>query len=132
MIRVHHKTLYFADSGKKHKLRMRIRVLTHSIDPSIATHGSVTEVVRKITIPDGLMFHAFCYWGDLDGWRKSMETVAKTLGLLYAWIERDQSAPSVYNSEYLPKTDKKYLDNNKFVLSDGRSFMLSECKIEPY
>jgi len=53
------------------------------------------------------MFHAIGYHGDLEGWRKDIEAGAQAMHLLLARIEGD-----------------------KFVVSDGRLFPLSECKIE--
>jgi len=47
------------------------------------------------------------YHGDLVGWGKDIEEGAKGLGLLLAYIESD-----------------------KFIISDGRSFPLSECEIK--
>jgi hypothetical protein len=125
------KILYFSDNGKKHKFKTQFFKLMMFAKPSHATHGGGMEQGCKITIPDGLVFHAFSYGGDLDGWRKNIEIGAKGLGLLLAWIEGDQFTLDE-QGYYLPKTDKKYFDNNKFVISDGRSFMLSECKIEMY
>jgi len=68
--------------------------------------GRVSDSCSVLS-PDGLLFRAMSYHGDLAGWRKDIEEGARGLGLLLAKIEGDQ-----------------------FVISDGRSFPLSECKIE--
>ncbi len=67
----------------------------------------VNEAGCSITPLDGPLFHAVIYHGDIDGWRKDIEAGAKGMGLLLAQIEGDQ-----------------------FVITDGRSIPLSECKIE--
>lgn len=72
-----------------------------------ATSGGRVSDSCSIRSPDGLLFRAMSYHGDLAGWRKDIEEGAKGLGLLLACIEGD-----------------------KFIISDGRSFPLSECKIE--
>ncbi|MCY1414344.1 hypothetical protein D9M71_297910 [compost metagenome] len=72
-----------------------------------AKNGGRASDSCSVLSPDGLLFRVMSYHGDLAGWRKDIEEGAKGLGLLLAKIEGDQ-----------------------FVISDGRSFPLSECKIE--
>ena len=60
-----------------------------------------------ITIPEGTPFYALEYHGDVQAWQKQIEQGAAGLGLLTAKIESD-----------------------RFVISDGRSYPLSDCKIE--
>lgn len=98
--------IYFSDDGKN-KFGKQFKNITCFTDPPNATCGGVNEAGCDITPPDGPFFHAAIYHGDLAGWRKDIEEGAKGLGLLLAKIEGDQ-----------------------FVISDGRSFPLSECKID--
>jgi hypothetical protein len=130
----HRKFIYFSDNKKKHKFRTQFRALTHFVNPPNGTHGGIGEAGCKITTPDGALFYAISYHGDLEGNKKDIEGGAEGLGLLLACIEGDNF---IYNDKndhscYLPKTDKKFFDNNKLIISDGRSFLLSECDIELY
>jgi hypothetical protein len=100
------ETIYFSDDGKN-KFRKQFKNITCFTEPPYATGGGVNEAGCDITPPSGPLFHAAIYHGDLAGWRKDIEEGAKGLGLLLACIEGD-----------------------KFIISDGRSFPLSECKIE--
>ncbi len=63
----------------------------------------------KLWLPSGELFHALSYKGDIDGWREQISNGANQLGLLTAKIV-----------------------NNQFILSDGRSYHLSDCKAEFY
>ncbi|WP_458762571.1 hypothetical protein [Cupriavidus basilensis] len=98
--------VYFADDGE-YKFRKQFRNLTEFTNPPNAKSGGVNERGCRITLSSGQLFHAIGYHGDLEGWRKDIEAGAQAMHLLLARIEGD-----------------------KFVVSDGRLFPLSECKIE--
>ncbi|RXR08659.1 hypothetical protein [Pseudoxanthomonas composti] len=100
------EAVYFSDDGKS-KFRKQFKKITCFTEPPNATSGGINEAGCDITPPGGPLFHAVIYHGDLAGWRKDMEEGGKGLGLLLARVEGD-----------------------KFVVSDGRSFPLSECTIE--
>lgn len=100
------QVVYFSDDGKS-KFRKQFDCITCFTEPPNAVRGGVNERGCKITPPSGPLFHAISYHGDLDGWRKDIEAGAEGLGLLLARIEGDQ-----------------------FVITDGRSIPLSDCKIE--
>lgn len=100
------QVVYFSDDGKN-KLRKQFNNITCFSVPPNAVRGGVNDRGCKVTPPSGPLFHAISYHGDLDGWRKDIEVGAKGLGLLLARIEGDQ-----------------------FIISDGRSIPLSDCKIE--
>lgn len=100
------EAIYFSDDGGN-KLKKQFKNITCFTESPNATCGGINEAGCDITPPGGPLFHAAIYHGDLAGWRKDMEEGGKGLGLLLARIEGD-----------------------KFVISDGRSFLLSECKIE--
>ena len=100
------ETVYFSDDGKS-KFSKQFDNLTASVSPRSAKSGGRNDRGCSITIPEGLTFYAIGYHGDLEGWRKDIETGAHGLGLLLAHIE-----------------------NDRFVISDGRSFALSECVIK--
>lgn len=78
------------------------------VAPPLAKNGGVIlEDEFVITIPDGTSFYALEFNGDEAGWRKQIEQGASGMGLLTAKIEAD-----------------------RFVVSDGRHYLLSECAIE--
>jgi hypothetical protein len=100
------QAIYFSDDGKN-RFRTQFKKITCFVDAPNATSGGIIEAGCNITPLDGPLFHAAIYHGDLAGWRKDMEEGARGLGLFFARIEGDQ-----------------------FVISDGRSVLLSACKIE--
>jgi len=102
------KTVYFSDDGKN-KFRKQFKNITCFTDPPNATEGGVNEAGCSITPVEGPLFHAIEYHGDIEGWEKDIKAGAKGLGLLLANI-----------------------DGDNFVISDGRSVPLSECKIVLY
>lgn len=101
-----HEVIYFLDDGNN-KFRRQFRSLTNFTDPPNAASGGVNEAGCSIQTPDGSIFHAIVFHGDLAGWRKDIEEGSKGLNLLLAWIKAGQ-----------------------FYISDGRSFLLSECRVE--
>jgi hypothetical protein len=95
--------VYFADDGKN-TVRKQFNALTQYTNPPHAKSGGVTSQGCSIALPDGIVFHAIAYHGDIDGWRKDIEEGARGLHVLLARIEGDQ-----------------------IVTSDGRSFALADC-----
>lgn len=100
------RVVYFSDDGLN-DFSDQFDALTEHAIPRQAKRGGRSDSGCKITLPDGQLFHAISYHGDLDGWRKDIETGARALHLALASIEADQ-----------------------FVTSDGRTFALSDCKVE--
>ncbi|WP_446027579.1 hypothetical protein [Lelliottia amnigena] len=98
--------IYYEDDGKN-KAKKQFDLLLDSAGTIVASSGGVISDGCCITLPTGGGFRALSYHGDIGGWRVSVEAGAKTRGLLLAKIDGDQ-----------------------FVISDGRSFPLSDCKIE--
>lgn len=74
-----------------------------------ATKGSANNSGCRIFLPDGTAFYALSYWNDIEGWRKNVEEGVKALGLKLAWIENDD-----------------------FVVEDGRRFKVADCGFEFY
>jgi hypothetical protein len=95
------ETAYFCDGSAKgerfHDLMLRSK-------PLHAQRGSVYERGCHLTLPDGSIFHAAQYHGDIEGWRKDIEEGAAEQEITLARI-----------------------DGDKLVISDGRVFDLSEC-----
>lgn len=75
----------------------------------IAKSGGAISENCKIWLPTNELFHGLSYKGDIQGWRMEIEQGAERLGLLIG----------------------KIVENN-IELSDGRSYALSECKVELY
>lgn len=98
--------VYFSDVGNNTP-KEKFDNLTASVYPRNAQSGGRNGRGCSITIPDGLTFYAIGYHGDIEGWCKDIEIDAHRHGLLLAHIE-----------------------NDRFVISDGRSFTLSERDVK--
>ena len=77
------------------------------IEPKLVRNGGAILEGTKLELPDGAHFFAILFTGELEGWRKQVELGAKALGLATA----------------------KVLGGD-LIVSDGRSFPLSRCKVE--
>jgi hypothetical protein len=97
---------YFSDDGKN-KFDKQFKNLTNYTNPPHAKSGGATECGCKIYLPDGLLFHAISYHGDVAGWRKDIEAGARGLNLMLATIVADN-----------------------FVVAGGRMVALTDCRIE--
>ena len=75
----------------------------------IAKHGGIISENCRLTLPNGELFHALSYKGDIEGWREEIYLGAEKLNLITG----------------------KIVDGN-IELSDGRKFSLSACEIEFY
>jgi len=95
---------YFCDGSAK---GARFHDLTSHSKPLHAQRGAVIGDGCHLTLPDGSIFHAVQYHGDIAGWWKDMEEGATEQKITLARIEAD-----------------------KLVISDGRVFALSECTAE--
>ena len=92
---------YFCDGSDEGK---RFHDLTLHSKPLHAQRGGVCGGGCHLTLPDGSIFHAAQYHGDIEGWRKDIEEGAAEQEITLARI-----------------------DGDKLVISDGRVFDLSEC-----
>ena len=101
-------TIYFLDHGRESYRKQLSSILRQNTSP-YAKHGGGNEPGCKIHVQSGQTFSAFSFQGDLEGWRKDFEYGVQALDLLMARIEGD-----------------------KFMISDGRSIPLAECRIEFY
>ncbi|MBF9265282.1 hypothetical protein I4I83_12750 [Acidovorax cattleyae] len=81
------------------------RQVTRRITPPLMSGGGAVLEGCFITTPDSTHFYCLSYHGDIAGWQQQIEQGAKELGLITAKIE-----------------------GQTLVLSDGRSFALSECQ----
>lgn len=100
------EVVYFSDD-RKNKPRKQFTILTNYTNPPNAKTGGASESGCNIYLPNGQLFHAISYHGDIDGWRKDIEVGAQALHLVLGRI-----------------------DGNMFVVSDGRVCPLIDCRIE--
>ena len=49
--------------------------------------GGMLDEKRTITLPNRALMHEVSYRGDLDGWRRAIQSFCKTQGLLWAHVE---------------------------------------------
>lgn len=98
--------IYYEDDGRS-KVKKQFNALLDAAGSINATGGGVVSDNCTIYLTEDRLFHALSYHGDIDGWREAVEAGAKARGLLLARIEGDQ-----------------------FMISDGRTIPLSDCKIE--
>ena len=82
-----------------------------NVPPQIPQNGGALIEGCKITLPNGDIFEAVSYKGDIEGWRQQLEQGAKAL------------------NEELARID---IDTDSIVLNDMRSFRLSDCIIDFY
>ena len=79
----------------------------NKIAPKLVKSGGAVLEGTKLELPDGGHFFAILFSVDLEGWRKQIELGAKELG----------------------RATAKVLGGD-VIVSDGRSYPLSSCKIE--
>jgi len=79
----------------------------NKIKPKLVKSGGAILEGTKLELPDGGHFFAIQFSVDLEGWRKQIELGAKALG----------------------RATAKVLGGD-VIVSDGRSYPLSSCKIE--
>jgi hypothetical protein len=95
--------VYFSDDGKN-PVRKQFSLLTHSTASPLAQHGGVTSQGCSLKLPDGSVFHAISYHGDIAGWRADIEEGARSRKLQLARVDEDA-----------------------IVVADGRRFLLKDC-----
>lgn len=101
-----HEVVYYQDDGRTPAKKL-FRMLLQGITTPSAQSGGVVSDPCTIVVPDGRLFRAASYHGDVDGWRKDIATSAHESGLLLASIQKDT-----------------------LTVSDGSVFPLSSCVIQ--
>lgn len=82
-----------------------------NVPPIIPQNGGALIEGCKITLPNGDIFEAVSYKGEIEGWRQQLEQGAKALNEELAGID---------------------IDTDSIVLNDMRSFRLTDCIIDFY
>jgi hypothetical protein len=98
--------VYFSHEGQRPWSKQFDAITTYS-NPPHAQHGGVGAAGLNLALPDGSVFYAIDYHGDLAGWRQDIEEGATGLNITLARI-----------------------DGDKFVVADGRVFALSDCVLK--
>lgn len=80
--------------------------VTSKVDPPIPTHGAVLVEDWLVETPTDEIFYPLFFHGDVEGWRRQIESGATQLGLKMAEIK-----------------------DGTFAVSDGQIFLLSDCTI---
>ncbi|WP_338550593.1 hypothetical protein [Roseovarius phycicola] len=83
------------------------RQLTAPRDYFFAKAGGAIEGNCRVTTPDGRVFFSLSFRGDLDGWKKTIETAAVDQNIVLA-----------------------YVSENELIISDKTSLSLEECVFE--
>jgi hypothetical protein len=97
------EVVYFCDDGRT--ILEQFEALASSYrNPRHAQRGGMNGRGCHLTLPDGSIFHAIGYHGDIAGWRQDIEEGAAAQKITLARI-----------------------DGDKFAISDGRVFELSSC-----
>lgn len=94
---------YVSDDGRRPFDRL-FRDLTSITKPRQAKSGGAIAENCAVEVPDGRIFQAISYRGDVEEWRTDVTVGAKALGLRLGWI-----------------------DGRRLVIDDGSTFALSEC-----
>lgn len=98
------EVIYFACTATS-SLEDQMKQLIGHVVPVIAKSGRVIATKHTLIVPDGQLFHAVAYRGDIEGWRRQITEGAKSLGVSLGRIE----------------------GGSTFVLSDGQTHPLSDC-----
>jgi hypothetical protein len=98
--------IYLADDGNRDP-ESWFELVTESEPRNRAKSGGALLENCRIKLPDGQLFYALSYKGDLPGWRSVFLESGKRLKLPIAFVDKDE-----------------------IIVDDGRRFKLSECRIE--
>ena len=82
-----------------------------NVPPKIPQNGGALVEGCKITLPNGDIFEAVSYKGEIEAWRQQLEQGAKALNEELATID---------------------IDTDSIVLNDTQSFRLTDCTIDFY
>jgi len=100
------ETVRYVSTRKGFTPRKLFRTVVEYKLPVVVQNGAAILEECVITTPDGVVLHAIMFSGDLPEWRHQIETAASELGLLSAQIVAET-----------------------IVLSDGRSYAISDCDV---
>ena len=96
---------YVSDPGLEPFGDLFKKLVRQVVPPRMKQGGALVEGC-EIRLPDGRVFQAVSYKGDLDGWRRQLSEGAKALSLNTAELQGDS-----------------------IVIDDGPSFELGQCTV---
>jgi hypothetical protein len=96
--------IYFCLDKKHDSAHKQFDAIFDYTNQPAAKHGGARFGGFSLALPDDSVFYNISYHGDCDGWKRHIEKGAEILNTALAKIETD-----------------------KFIVSDGRIFELSEC-----
>ena len=97
---------YIADEGQEDFGKIFKKIIRY-ISPPIPQNGGAMIEGCKITLPNGEVFQAISYKGDIEGWRMQIEQGTRALNVNLARI-----------------------DDESIVLDNIHSFLLIDCRID--
>ena len=97
----------YISNKNQEKFEVFFDKLVSHVTPPIAKNGGVMINGCKITLPNGEVFEAISYKGDIEGWRLQIKKGAKALNAKLACI-----------------------DSDCLMLEDNQSFPLIDCKVD--
>jgi hypothetical protein len=83
--------------------------LVRQVQPPRMKRGGAMVDGCEIELPDGRIFQAVTYKGDLDGWREQVSEGARMLGLVTAQVQGESIVPA-----------------------EGPSHLLANCRVRFY
>lgn len=100
------EVIYYQDD-RRTTARKLFRMLIEGVSTPNAKVGGLVSDPCTIALPDGRLFRAASYHGDIDGWRQDIVTNAHAKGILLGKIDRDH-----------------------FLVADGSEFPLGKCLVK--
>jgi hypothetical protein len=88
------------------EIALQLRQIARRIDPPYIKDGGIHATQHALRLPDGRLFHAFRYTGDIEGWRRQVQEGAALLKLSLGWVQ----APATFRT------------------SEGIEYELSKCE----
>jgi hypothetical protein len=100
------EVIYYQDDGRT-TARKLFRMLMEGVSTPSAKAGGLVSDPCTIVLPDGRMFRAASYHGDVDGWREDIVNSTCAKGILLGKV-----------------------DGHDFLVADGADFPLTNCVIK--
>lgn len=99
----------YVSNRSQMKFEIYFKKLIRCVSPLIPKSGGALIEGCKITLPNGEIFEAISYKGDIEGWRSQIKQGVGTLNETLARIDADS-----------------------IVLDNVQSFYLTDCRIDFY
>lgn len=80
------EVIYYQDDGRA-TARKLFRMLLDGVHTPSAKAGGLVSDPCTIVLPDGRMFRAASYHGDVDGWREDIVNSTRAMGILLGKVD---------------------------------------------